>query len=135
MFNCKAVSIAALAFGLTASTPLLAATAVDADQPSVVIVHGAFADGSDWAKVIPLLQAKGVQTAQDVSRLLVNTVLGLGGLFDPATGMGLESHNEDFGQTLGYWGVPSGPYLMLPILGPSTIRDTVALPGDWPSSQ
>ncbi|CAJ0776579.1 alpha/beta fold hydrolase [Ralstonia holmesii] len=61
MFNRKAVSIAALALGMAASAPLFAATAADANQPSVVIVHGAFADGSDWAKVIPLLQAKGVK--------------------------------------------------------------------------
>ena len=78
-----------------------------------------------------LLQAKGVQTAQDVSRLLVNTVLGLGGLFDPATGMGLESHNEDFGQTLGRWGVGPGPYLVLPFLGPSDLRDGLGRVPDY----
>jgi phospholipid-binding lipoprotein MlaA len=69
-----------------------------------------------------LLQAKFSDGVQDLSRLLVNTVLG-GGLFDPATRMGLERRDEDFGQTLGKWGVPAGPYLMLPLLGPSSLRD------------
>jgi len=69
-----------------------------------------------------LLQAKFSNGVQDLSRLLVNSVLG-GGLFDPATRMGLERHDEDFGQTLGKWGVPAGPYLMLPFLGPSSLRD------------
>jgi phospholipid-binding lipoprotein MlaA len=61
----------------------------------------------------------------------VNSTLGLLGVLDIATPAGLRKHNEDLGQTLGYWGVPSGPYLMLPILGPSTVRDTAVLPGDW----
>lgn len=61
---------------------------------------------------------------RDTGRFLFNTVYGLGGIFDPATGVGLERHNEDFGQTLGVWGVPNGPYLVLPFLGPSTVRDT-----------
>jgi phospholipid-binding lipoprotein MlaA len=69
-----------------------------------------------------LLQAKFADGTQDAARLVVNTVLGLG-FFDPATRMGLDRHNEDFGQTLGRWGMPSGPYLMLPLLGPSTVRD------------
>jgi phospholipid-binding lipoprotein MlaA len=69
-----------------------------------------------------LLQAKFSNGVQDLSRLLVNSVLG-GGLFDPATRMGLERHDEDFGLTLGKWGVPAGPYLMLPLLGPSSLRD------------
>ena len=71
-----------------------------------------------------LLQAKFADCGNDTARLVVNTVLGLT-VFDPATRMGLERHNEDFGQTLGKWGIPSGPYLMLPILGPSTVRDAI----------
>ena len=55
----------------------------------------------------------------------MNSTLGLGGLFDPATAAGLDKNDEDFGQTLGKWGVRSGPYLMLPMLGPSTLRDSV----------
>ena len=73
-----------------------------------------------------VLQGKMGQAGRDSARFLMNTTLGLGGLFDPATAAGLEKNDEDFGQTLGKWGVKSGPYLMLPILGPSTVRDTVA---------
>jgi phospholipid-binding lipoprotein MlaA len=72
-----------------------------------------------------LLQAKFRGFGTDTARLVVNTTLGIGGLFDPATRMGLQAGDEDFGQTLGHWGMPSGPYLMLPLLGPSTIRDGV----------
>jgi phospholipid-binding lipoprotein MlaA len=68
-----------------------------------------------------LLQFKFKQAASDGSRVIFNSTFGLLGLFNVTDK--LEKHNEDFGQTLGYWGVPSGPYLMLPILGPSTIRD------------
>lgn len=71
-----------------------------------------------------VLQGKLRVAGSDVARLTVNTVLGLG-FFDPATRMGLAAHNEDFGQTLGRWGVSPGPYLMLPLLGPSTLRDAV----------
>ena len=76
------------------------------------------------------LQLKPTHFARDTGRLLVNTTVGIGGLFDPATKLGLEANNEDFGQTLGYWGVPSGPYLMLPVLGPSTVRDAVGTVAD-----
>lgn len=70
-----------------------------------------------------LLQGKTGDAASDAGRFLVNSTLGVLGLFDVATPMGLEKHNEDFGQTLGKWGVSSGPFLMLPLMGPSTIRD------------
>jgi phospholipid-binding lipoprotein MlaA len=70
-----------------------------------------------------LLQGKAGQGASDAGRFLVNSVLGVFGLWDVATPMGLEKHYEDFGQTLGVWGVQSGPYLVLPLLGPSTARD------------
>jgi phospholipid-binding lipoprotein MlaA len=68
------------------------------------------------------LQGKFSQGGQDFTRLLINTVFGLG-FFDPATRDGLELHDEDFGQTLGKWGVPAGPYIMLPVFGPSSVRD------------
>ena len=74
-----------------------------------------------------LLQLKFSQFASDTARLVVNSTLGLLGLIDWATDMGLEKHNEDFGQTMGYWGMPAGPYFILPFLGPSTIRDTGGL--------
>lgn len=72
-----------------------------------------------------LLQAKPGHAVSDLSRLVWNTTAGLFGLIDVATPMGLPKHNEDFGQTLGYWGISSGPYLVLPFLGPSTVRDGV----------
>ena len=70
-----------------------------------------------------LLQFKFVQFASDTGRFLINSTLGLGGLIDWASDMGLPKHNEDFGQTLGYWGVPEGPYFIIPFLGSSTLRD------------
>ena len=72
-----------------------------------------------------ILQLKFRQAASDAARVAFNTTFGVFGLFNITDR--LEKHNEDFGQTLGYWGVPSGPYLMLPILGPSTIRDGTGL--------
>jgi phospholipid-binding lipoprotein MlaA len=72
------------------------------------------------------LQGKVHDSLRDVARFGINTVVGVGGLFDPATHWGFEKHDEDFGQTLGKWGVSSGPYLMLPIFGPSTVRDAPA---------
>jgi phospholipid-binding lipoprotein MlaA len=72
------------------------------------------------------LQGKVRDSLSDVARFGINTVIGVGGLFDPASHWGLEKHDEDFGQTLGTWGVHSGPYLMLPIFGPSTVRDAPA---------
>lgn len=74
-----------------------------------------------------LLQFKFSQAASDVARMIANTTFGIGGLFDVATSFGLEKHNEDFGQTLGYWGIGDGPFLMLPLLGPSNLRDAVGL--------
>jgi phospholipid-binding lipoprotein MlaA len=74
------------------------------------------------------LQLKGHDTAESFMRVTVNTVFGIYGIFDVATPIGLKRHPEDFGQTLGYWGVPDGPYLVLPLLGPSTVRDTSVLP-------
>src|SRR4029077_8029849 len=69
-----------------------------------------------------LLQGKFTQGGHDLTRLVINTVFGLG-FFDPATAAGLQRNDEDFGQTLGKWGVPAGPYIMLPIFGPSSVRD------------
>lgn len=74
-----------------------------------------------------LLQLKFERAGSDFYRIFVNTSLGVFGLFDPASHVGLEKHKEDFGQTLAYWGVPDGPYFVLPFLGPSTIRDTGGL--------
>jgi phospholipid-binding lipoprotein MlaA len=78
-----------------------------------------------------LLQLKGKRAMNSTARLLFNTILGVGGLWDPATHMGLPKVREDFGQTLGHYGVPAGPYLMLPLLGPSNLRDTTGLVADY----
>ncbi len=78
-----------------------------------------------------ILQLKGQRSMETTARILFNTILGVGGLWDPATKMGLKKNNEDFGQTLGYYGVPNGPYLMLPFLGPSNVRDTTGLVADF----
>ena len=76
------------------------------------------------------LQGKVADGFSDVMRVAVNTFLGFGGLLDIASEAGIYKHKEDFGQTLGKWGVQSGPYVMLPFLGASTLRDTVVLPVD-----
>jgi phospholipid-binding lipoprotein MlaA len=73
-----------------------------------------------------LLQGKVTDSGRDTFRLIFNTIWGLG-FFDPATGAGFEKHNEDFGLTFGHWGIHPGPYLLLPILGPSNIRDGLGL--------
>jgi phospholipid-binding lipoprotein MlaA len=73
-----------------------------------------------------LLQGKIKDGFSDIGRLLVNSTIGVLGFVDVASKMGLEKHDEDFGQTLGYWGISSGPYIVLPFLGPSSLRDTVA---------
>ena len=77
-----------------------------------------------------LLQGKPGNAVSDTGRFLINSTLGVLGLFDVATPMGLEKHSEDFGQTLGKWGVNSGPYIVIPFMGPSTLRDLVAKPVD-----
>ncbi|MEK7223689.1 MAG: VacJ family lipoprotein [Pseudomonadota bacterium] len=78
-----------------------------------------------------LLQGKPGQAASDLGRFLVNSTVGIAGLFDVATKMGLQKHNEDFGQTLAVWGVGDGPYLVLPFFGPSNMRDGPSLIVDW----
>ena len=77
-----------------------------------------------------LLQFKLSRAGNDVGRVLINTTVGILGVIDVASNMGLPSYKEDFGQTLGSWGAEAGPYIVLPLLGPSSLRDTVALPVD-----
>jgi phospholipid-binding lipoprotein MlaA len=77
-----------------------------------------------------IFQGHPVDFGSDIARLVVNTTVGIGGIFDPASRFGLEKHDRDFGQTLGKWGLPTGTYLMLPILGPSDVRDAVGLVPD-----
>ena len=78
-----------------------------------------------------LLQFKLHRAASDVGRVLVNSTIGILGFFDVATNMDMPRYDEDFGQTMGAWGVGPGPYFVLPILGPSSIRDTFGLVADW----
>ena len=82
-----------------------------------------------------VLQLKVKRSAEITARLMFNTIIGVGGLWDPATSMGLPRQSEDFGQTLGFYGVPDGPYLMLPVLGPSNLRDTTGLVVDYAGEQ
>ena len=84
-----------------------------------------------WTMVNFALQGNGEQTYVHMVRFTTNTVLGLGGLLDIASAMQLTREKQDFGLTLGHWGVQPGPYLVLPVLGPSTVRDAVSLPADW----
>lgn len=84
--------------------------------------------GDGWNFVNSLLQFKLQNAAENFMRLNVNTFFGLGGILDIASELNIERHKEDFGQTLGRWGVPAGPYIVLPLLGPSTLRDALVLP-------
>ncbi len=90
-------------------------------------IHNMFRNLGDVTNLANnVLQLKPHAAGVDTARLIVNTTFGLAGFFDVGTKMGLQRNDEDFGQTLGYWGVGSGPYVMLPLLGPSTVRDAVA---------
>lgn len=86
--------------------------------------------GDVWTAVNNFLQGKFEDGALDVVRVTANSTLGILGLFDIASDSGVPKHKEDFGQTLARWGVPSGPFVVLPFFGPSTVRDSVALPAD-----
>jgi len=91
-----------------------------------------FSNLSDVTSAINnLLQFKVGRAVSDLGRVAVNTTIGIGGLFDVASNMDLPHYGEDFGQTLGTWGVASGPYIVLPVLGPSTGRDVVGRVADW----
>ncbi|MGI4848897.1 MAG: MlaA family lipoprotein [Janthinobacterium lividum] len=87
--------------------------------------------GDVWTAVNNLLQGHFENGVTDIMRVAVNSTLGLAGLLDIGSPAGLPKHRQDFGLTLGVWGVPSGPFVMLPFLGPSTVRDTAALPADF----
>ena len=88
-------------------------------------VGNVFSNISDlWSTVNNLLQAKPEAASNSFFRFTTNTLWGVGGIFDIATDMGIPQHPENFGRTLGHWGVASGPYLVLPLFGPSSVRDT-----------
>ena len=117
-----------LAKGYQAVVPELVRTGVSN-------VFGNIGDG--WSAINQALQGKGEAAATMTMRVAANTLFGLGGVFDVAGDLGMERQSEDFGQTLGRWGMGPGPYVMLPLLGPSTLRDTAARPLDlaWRPSQ
>ncbi len=94
-------------------------------------IYNVFSNYKDiYTALNNVLQGKPSYAFNDLMRVVVNTTMGLGGLIDLATPGGLEKHNEDFGQTLGVWGVPSGPYVVLPFFGPSSVRDTFGTVAD-----
>jgi phospholipid-binding lipoprotein MlaA len=94
-------------------------------------VGNAFGNFSDpWISFNNLLQGKPADAISDLMRFLVNSTLGIGGLLDIATEAGLPKHDEDFGQTLAVWGVPDGPYVVVPFFGPRTLRDAIVMPLD-----
>jgi phospholipid-binding lipoprotein MlaA len=84
-----------------------------------------------WSGVNSLLQLRFQDAEESFVRFQINTTLGFFGIYDAASFFYIDKHKEDFGQTLGRWGVPAGPYIVLPVLGPSTLRDAGALPIDW----
>lgn len=92
-----------------------------------LLVGNVFGNLADlWTAANQLLQGKPGEAASDLSRFVLNSTLGFAGLADIATPAGFDKHHEDFGQTLGRWGLPAGPYLVLPLLGPSSLRDAPA---------
>jgi phospholipid-binding lipoprotein MlaA len=97
-------------------------------QPLRTAVSNFFSNLGDLTNAAnALLQLKFTDATEDVMRFAFNSVFGLGGLLDWATPAGLPKHHQDFGLTLGHWGIPSGPYLVLPLFGPSTVRDSMGL--------
>ena len=95
-------------------------------QPVQTGVHNFF-DNLNYPITIvnDLLQGQVVPFFSDIGRFVFNSTVGLGGLFDPATAAGMQKNNRDFGQTLGKWGVPKGPYVVVPVFGPYTVRDGI----------
>lgn len=97
-------------------------------------IYNFFSNYNDiYTALFNLLQAKPGYAFNDFMRVVVNTTMGLGGFLDLATPGGLEKHKEDWGQTLGVWGVPAGPYVVLPFFGPSNVRDTFGTVADLES--
>jgi phospholipid-binding lipoprotein MlaA len=113
--------VAPLARGYQAVVPELV-------RAGVTNVFANFGDG--WSAINQFLQGKGEAGGTMTMRVVTNTLFGIGGLFDVASDLGMERQSEDFGQTLGRWGMPAGPYFVWPLFGPSTIRDTVGRPLD-----
>jgi len=97
-------------------------------SPVQIAVSNFFSNISDvYSAANNLMQGKPTRAVEDSMRVIFNSTLGIGGLIDIATPAGLPKYKEDFGQTLGVWGVPPGPYLVLPVFGPSSVRDTAGM--------
>jgi len=95
-------------------------------------VHNFFGNlGDVWSAVNNALAGRRQETGDSVGRVVVNTTLGIFGIFDVASDMKIPRHKADFGTTLGRWGIQPGPYVVLPVLGPATLREVVALPVDY----
>lgn len=110
------------------ATPLAKGYRAVTPQPVRTAVTNFYSNIGDVGNFVNnLLQGKGVDAAESFMRIAINSTLGIGGLIDIATPAGLGKHSQDFGLTLGVWGIPSGPYLVLPLFGPSSIRDGVGL--------
>jgi phospholipid-binding lipoprotein MlaA len=116
--------------------PIAQGYAAVVPQPVRTCISNFFANIDDVPTALNnLLQGKPVDTVSDLSRVLLNTTVGIGGCFDVAGKMGITKHEEDFGQTLGRWGSASGPYFVIPLFGPSTVRDAFGRVVDgytWP---
>ncbi|WP_420991635.1 VacJ family lipoprotein [Cupriavidus sp. 30B13] len=110
------------------ATPLAKGYRAVTPQPVRTAVTNFYSNIGDVGNFVNnLLQGKGVDAAESFMRIAINSTLGIGGLIDIATPAGLSKHSQDFGLTMGVWGIPSGPYLVLPLFGPSSIRDGVGL--------
>ena len=115
--------------------PVATAYANVVPQPVRRGVDNFFANAADaWSAINNILQGKGQAAFEDVVRVTTNSFFGIGGIFDVASEMGIERHKEDFGQTLGRWGFGAGAYIVWPLLGPSSVRDSIALPLDRSAS-
>ncbi len=119
------------AFDKTIMKPLAKGYLFTAPEPVDRGVTNFFSNIDDiGVSINSLLQFKLLQAGMDLSRFVINTTVGIVGVMDIASDLDLPKHNEDFGQTLAVWGVPSGPYLVLPFWGPSSPRGTAGLMGD-----
>lgn len=115
--------------------PVATAYANVVPQPVRRGVDNFFANAADaWSAVNNVLQGKGQAAFEDVVRVTTNSFFGIGGIFDVASEIGIPRHKEDFGQTLGRWGFGAGAYVVWPLFGPSTVRDSIALPFDRAAS-
>lgn len=115
-----------------AAKPVAKAYDAATPLPAKVAVGNVFGNAGDlWIGVNNALQGKFSNAGNDLSRVLINMTVGIFGLFDVASELGLEKHDEDFGQTLAVWGVSDGGYLFWPVIGPRNVRDTAGFAADF----